>query len=1179
MSVVKQRLDRWKQELLDLSRRNRLLYFRPSRTGTVHLLRPSASHVYQKLVDEGATLDFYVPPAVVAQQAAGMGPALVLLPEPEEESETGSQPAPAPLLPLKSNEVLAEGDPRTLYNVLYRLRLRARTAIEEQGFNLLFVACGFLEWSEGPGSSERVSSPLVLVPVEIERDPLAARFRLKPLDEDIVINPTLLEMLRRSFGRDLGVEELDLDEVGLEAVLAHVRERTQARGWQVLEDAYLGMFSFLKLSMYRDLEANEQRALEHPIVRALAGEREALPPPPGDLPRPEDFDQALPPQQCFHILDADSSQLEAIELARRGASFVIHGPPGTGKSQTIANIIAELLAAGKRVLFVSEKMAALEVVQRRLADCGLGDFCLEVHSHKANKREVIAELGRALNRARDGRREDDHQLLSSLARERQKLNAYVAALHDRNTPLRLSAYQVQGRLAALHQAPSLPFHLADAAALTLDRLDELHEAVRALARVGHVLLAEESHPWRGTLVDTWSLAEQVRIRADLQRLVDRLGMARQEGESLALRCGVVPPPSVNGLRWLRSLLEHLAQSPAPPAGWFAAGELAELRDLACHHQAEAEEYSWRRGELLRHYREQIFAQNLAERHAALTHEAAPILAPFRAAGVEAGDVAGPLRPEVEQAASALAAALAELAEALPRLAARCGLPAPATLGEAASLAAIAAQALTLDRPERSWLDPEHWRRAVALAEQAGATAATLRDEGEPLLAAYEPEVVALGAELADRFATEYASWWRRLLPGYRRDLDRLRRLRRQPARLEHRQALEILQRARRVGAAGAWLAEHDADLAACLGRWYRGRDTDWAAVRDQLLSLGVLRDLLGERAFPGMLADAVVDGGAVLDLLRAARQAVAASLERLEGARRGLRACAALGDLVGDDLAPAAAAERSQAWWEGLRRFWAAADAVRGCQRQGPGARRWPDLLADLEQGMAVQASERELAVRAEALRQRLGHLFAGLTTDWPAVLAALDWTERLIQRFPAGKVPPALVERVAARHPDLPGETEARRLARLVDEIEPLLRRLRELFAPDALRWRGSQWRTPRWWRSSSGWGFGSAAPPNCAIGSISSARSRAASTWGWASSWRSCDRSGRGWTSGATRSSSACISSGWMRATRRSLPWPNSGRWSTSAASSGSATTTAAPSGTTASGCDPGCWSGIHL
>src|SRR5262249_27612549 len=185
-----------------------------------------------------------------------------------------------------------------------------------------------------------------------------------------------------------------------------------------------------------------------PLCRAVAGDTAVSLKAPADLPAAADLDRVVPPEAAVHILDADSSQHEAIEAVKRGAHLLMDGPPGPGKSQTIANMIAEALAAGKTVLFVSEKTAALEVVKRRLDKCGLGDFCLELHSHKASKKAVVAELGRCLELTPAGM-PDTAAKLRQLADDRRTLNEFVAELHAVRQPLGWSAFRVHGELARL----------------------------------------------------------------------------------------------------------------------------------------------------------------------------------------------------------------------------------------------------------------------------------------------------------------------------------------------------------------------------------------------------------------------------------------------------------------------------------------------------------------------------------------------------------------------------------------------------------------------------------------------------------------------------------------------------------------------------------------------------------
>src|SRR5262249_27418630 len=251
-------------------------------------------------------------------------------------------------------------------------------------------------------SREEIRSPLLLVPVRLERNSVESPWRLQAQDEEILSNHTLYQLMLDDFKLRLPMvedETIDSDDpawrTGYLATIEHcVRHYPR---WEVLDEAALGIFNFQKLAMWEDLGRNQNRIKVHGLCRAIAGDRSAALHPPNDVPRAEELDDRTKPHETHHILDADSSQHAAIVAATRGVSLVLDGPPGTGKSQTIANTIAEFLAAGKTVLFVSEKTAALEVVKRRLDERKLGDFCLELHSHKANKAAVITELGRCLH--------------------------------------------------------------------------------------------------------------------------------------------------------------------------------------------------------------------------------------------------------------------------------------------------------------------------------------------------------------------------------------------------------------------------------------------------------------------------------------------------------------------------------------------------------------------------------------------------------------------------------------------------------------------------------------------------------------------------------------------------------------------------------------------------------------
>lgn len=223
--------------------------------------------------------------------------------------------------------------------------------------------------------------------------------------------------------------------------------------------------------MYNDLNTNKDNIISNPIVRAISGDATALPSVPDELIN-YDFDKKLRPSDVYQVVDADSSQQDAILCAKNGISFVLQGPPGTGKSQTITNIIAECLADGKKVLFVSEKMAALDVVYKRLASAKLDDFCLVLHSHKANKKAVLEQLRISLDLAHKKSEISDEAsiALNTLYQDKQKLNEYADELFENVSPLNMSIYQVNGELASLNNYEDIIFSIPNVRETTRENL-------------------------------------------------------------------------------------------------------------------------------------------------------------------------------------------------------------------------------------------------------------------------------------------------------------------------------------------------------------------------------------------------------------------------------------------------------------------------------------------------------------------------------------------------------------------------------------------------------------------------------------------------------------------------------------------------------------------------------------
>ena len=414
---IRARIESSRKELLDLSLRNALLNYRPLSARGVEVVGENASQVFNTLVNDKRSMTF---------QPVGEGEAYDTFDFGLDESDL------APPVNQKDRRLQTGGTTTALQKRLLNTYRLANSTIEETGVNTLFLGLGMLRWYESDFSLEERLAPLVLVPVRLERTGLRARFSLGYTGDDLGVNLSLLEKAREGFalnlpGRD-ALEPLDGQDIDVAGYIAQVDELVHLSAptrWSVEPDRIvLGFFSFNKLLMYLDLGLPS--VIDNKIISALFGDH-GFTEPQSVIGNDESLDGRLKPGDVFHVLDADSSQVLAIHDAGQGRNMVIQGPPGTGKSQTIVNIIAEAVAQGKRTLFVSEKMAALEVVKRRLDNIGLGNACLELHSHKTNKWETLNELRRTLNLSPEVTVTDglDGNLFEQLSRTRSQLNEYA----------------------------------------------------------------------------------------------------------------------------------------------------------------------------------------------------------------------------------------------------------------------------------------------------------------------------------------------------------------------------------------------------------------------------------------------------------------------------------------------------------------------------------------------------------------------------------------------------------------------------------------------------------------------------------------------------------------------------------------------------------------------------------
>jgi len=393
MGKIAQQLEITRKELLDMGLRgNPLLSFKHSKAKTLEIIDEISEEIYKILVNDSKAMKFLpIPEKTLSENGDEAGIRLTQITEYLSENKGIDR--------FTDNSLQTRLAPNKLDIRLVKINSEAKTYLEEQGVDILYLALGFLNWYEDPNSDNPRKAPLVLMPVQLNRSTANEGFKLSYTDADLGPNLALSAKMNSDFNilmPDYAEEFLISDYFSDVEKAISKNER-----WSVSpNEIALGFFSFGKFQMYKDLDektwGEESKPSDHPVLNSLFDRgfnvknyEDSYP----DVAREEIINRS---ELTHFVYDSDPSQTEATLMAIAGNNLVIQGPPGTGKSQTITNIISEAIAHNKTVLFVAEKMAALEVVKRRLDVCHLGDAVLELHSHKANKKAVLDSIQKAL---------------------------------------------------------------------------------------------------------------------------------------------------------------------------------------------------------------------------------------------------------------------------------------------------------------------------------------------------------------------------------------------------------------------------------------------------------------------------------------------------------------------------------------------------------------------------------------------------------------------------------------------------------------------------------------------------------------------------------------------------------------------------------------------------------------
>ena len=572
-------IEKTRRDLLELSARNRLIHtpLETKKPGWIQIVGERSDQLFDILVRQNKAMTFL--PKAVDASATELQEFRLAFDSPSDNDSSGEDDEVEEDLTAPATE---DSDGHTdlylqtnigsdkLHDKLLKCFYEARTSEEEQGVSILYLACGFLKWRESPTSTVNRFAPLLLIPVELSRNNARSKFRLKFRDDEIVTNLSIQARLQQDFGirmPDLPESTTDDETWTPSKYFAEIAELVKEReGWELLSnESLLWFFSFTKFLMFRDLSPDawpKSASLEsNALLRSLLTDGFRQEESQSACSESEPIDTILNPADVIHVTDADSSQAIVINEIAQGRNLVVQGPPGTGKSQTITNAIAAAVHAGKRVLFVSEKMAALEVVKRRLDQLGLGPMTLELHSHKSRKQEVLAELKATLELGVPTGIKTVP--LDELRQTVLRLREHDAALHGRVGKTGISPYHAMGQLMRLRSLGISPlaYQVKQAAEWT----DQEYQSRKQLALELDKLLAQSGvpsqNPWCGARCKPMPPSDLERLVVAIKEIRPQVLELQSAGCELATIVGLPSPANLVSTSEIAQLAQYVKRCP------------------------------------------------------------------------------------------------------------------------------------------------------------------------------------------------------------------------------------------------------------------------------------------------------------------------------------------------------------------------------------------------------------------------------------------------------------------------------------------------------------------------------------------------------------------------------------------------------------------------------------------
>jgi len=1040
VSQATKRVEDWKSRLIDLSRKNNLLYFRKTRRGNLAITQPDAQKIFDILVVKSGRLEFYMPPAPKPEKTdseagdkskakgrrkakadskpKGASPTV----ESEAEVKIVKSSVKAAVIdeaakrPGVNQLVLGKLSPIEVDRALKALERRSLLDYRERGVRILYAAFGTLNWVDVE-TKESVQSPLILVPLEIGKESIRAPYSIAvpPVEDEAVLNPALAAKLYNDYRIELPPLPEEWEEQTLVDYYRQVEVAVSKMSWKTEVSIDLGLFSFQKLVIYKDLESNSPLITQHPIIRAIAGIKEESLIQAG-LPEEKDVDKVEVPAKTYQVLDADSSQRLSIKYALHGQSFVMKGPPGTGKSQTIANIIAECIANGKSVLFVSDKMAALEVVYKRLSEVGLSHFCLEMHSSKANKQQVVAELKRSLDETLVPRKLPSSHEFDRLSEYRNTLNGYVTALHQKRPYLQRSAYEVLSIICNLERVPFIPVGLNELATLTPQKMRELEELVSHLSKVWAVV-EETDFPWVGYRADKYDLEIRSEVLTELESINQTLRELELKTEDLSAKLGVFPPENFTRIQWLLAVSCFLYESPKPEQNWLINPALNKLLDEA---KAYLEITTWietTRTNLMERYTPLLFELVLTrsqEIHQAITNlsrasgttdlQQSELLAKREKFLAYLKNMTGTTR-KWQETAQALAPMLGIDSDGL-------------TITQLKQLARMAQLCFAENKPEPQWFNKEYLHevsemvnKAKLLYEEHGLLKSRLSET-------YSEGIYKLNLDaLIDKYSGPYQGGIKLFNSEYRNDQKRI-------AQVTHegkvpKTVLQDLVDARKVNRLTKKITDSAQDVQTLLGHFYHKSRTDFKGAQKAIALTEEIKKLNWATTIPEPLLKILTTSTSPAPMIKNLGEDLQNSITKWEQHTKDFEHLLPKAISKTEQTLTETSLPQIESWVteteKQLSILCNLTNQTLTTAKVEP--QNYKQLIEDLKNAEDIRKKEAQIIGEKVQLQEKFGVRFQEMQTNWQEIVSVLEWVQKVQTTFEDIPVPEAFAE-IAAQGP-----------------------------------------------------------------------------------------------------------------------------------------------------------------